>query len=736
MTINYDLAGAKVTPLAKRIADDRGIDVSAVQGSGYAGRIFSRDLDNIAGAESIKPVETGPMAGTGMPRLMTPLSMAGGAPSPAGIAGQRAAVFDKTGYLTDDPAMKPGSYTEPVSRMEPAGFTAPVSRMEPESYAAPERRMTFASYTAPERRTEPESYAAPERRMTFTNYEAPERRTEPASYATPERRTEPASYVAPERRMAPASYEAPERRMAPASYEAPERRMDPASYAAPERRMEQASYEAPERRMEPASYEVPERRMAPASFETIERRTAPESYAAPERRTEPASYAAPERRMEPASFETIERRTAPESYAAPERRTAPASYEAPERRTEPASYETIERLMEPASYTAPERRTEPESFTAPERRMEPASYAAPERRTEPASYEAPERRTEPSSYTAPERRTEPESYTAPERRMEPASYAALERRTEPEADAAPESRIEPADDAAPESRMVHTLHAVPDNRISPEDYIAPEAMPAQAPVDPDAGYINKPSTGAMIAAAISADHDVAGVMRMNDSRRSVADASAKSASQTAAVTQHMETDITALLSLLGRINAGAEKYKYIPIAAFYIKALAVCVREKERFRMRLSDAGDTYLLMDGAHIGFQLVMGDALVTPVIRSADIKPLEEIAAEVILLGEKAKRGDILDSDCRGGVLTLLDKGESGIYAFTPIIKQPESAIAGIGAPYQRLIMTERGIENRHFVMQSLTFDHRVINGREADEFQRRLKEILEEPGPFVG
>ena len=254
--------------------------------------------------------------------------------------------------------------------------------------------------------------------------------------------------------------------------------------------------------------------------------------------------------------------------------------------------------------------------------------------------------------------------------------------------------------------------------------------------EPESAPVEGPSTGAMIAAAISADSDVAGVMRMNDIRRSVAEASAKRAAQTAAVTQFMETDVTELSGLLERVNATRERQKQISFTAFYLKAIAFCVRENERFRMRLSDDQGAYLVMEGAHIGLQVGAGDGVVTPVIREADIKTLDEIAEEVVFVSEKAKRGAVSETDCKGGAVTLLDKMASGIFAFTPIIKQPESAIIGIGAPYQRLIMTGIGIENRQFVMQSLTFDHRIMNGSEADEFQVRLKEILEEPGPLFG
>ena len=223
---------------------------------------------------------------------------------------------------------------------------------------------------------------------------------------------------------------------------------------------------------------------------------------------------------------------------------------------------------------------------------------------------------------------------------------------------------------------------------------------------------------------------------MNELRRIVAVMTADSAAQTAAVTQLMEMDITELLILLKRLNDTRDKLDQISLTALYIKSIALCVREKERFRMRLSKARNAYLLMDGAHIGLQVGIGDGFVTPVIRDADVKSPADIAREAAAFFDRAKHGGIKESDCRGAAISLLDKGESGVYAFTPIIKQPEPAILGIGAPYERLVMTGNGIENRQFVMQSLTFDHRVINGNEADDFQSRLQSILEEPESLFG
>jgi len=293
---------------------------------------------------------------------------------------------------------------------------------------------------------------------------------------------------------------------------------------------------------------------------------------------------------------------------------------------------------------------------------------------------------------------------------------------------------EPVQEAVP---TTEDISAIEDEQVI--EY-TPEPAETQEieykPVEEETTRDEKPSSGAMIEAAVSADDDVAGVMRMNDLRRFVAESTANSSRETAAVTQMMEMDITELFGLLYCINSTREKQAQISLTAVYLKTLAICIREKERFRMRLSKAKNAYLLMGGAHVGLQIGVGDGFVTPVIRDADVKSIEDISAEVIALKDKAKLGGFSERERRGAAITLLDKGDSGVYAFTPIIKQPESAILGIGAPYNRLIMTEKGIENRKFAIQSLTFDHRVIAGGEADDFQSMLKGILEAPEPVFG
>jgi pyruvate dehydrogenase E2 component (dihydrolipoamide acetyltransferase) len=197
------------------------------------------------------------------------------------------------------------------------------------------------------------------------------------------------------------------------------------------------------------------------------------------------------------------------------------------------------------------------------------------------------------------------------------------------------------------------------------------------------------------------------------------------------VTQHVEIDVTELVWLLARMNKDKAPPERIPLKAFYLKAMAICVKEKERFRLRLADAGDAYLLLDGANIGLQLNTPDGFATPVLRDADKKTLQEINAEVLAFVERAKHSGIPYEERRNGAITLLDKSDCGVFSFTPIINQPEASILGTGAPIERLVLESGDLKKKHFMTLSLTYDHRIINGTESALFQNRIKGLLENP-----
>jgi pyruvate dehydrogenase E2 component (dihydrolipoamide acetyltransferase) len=237
------------------------------------------------------------------------------------------------------------------------------------------------------------------------------------------------------------------------------------------------------------------------------------------------------------------------------------------------------------------------------------------------------------------------------------------------------------------------------------------------------------------AGAPGADDEVT-VINMNGVRRTIARRMSQSASETATVTQFMDMDATDMLELRRILNEGAAAGERITVTSFLVKAIATATREHERFRMQISEGADAFLLHRAVNVGIAVGMDEGLLVPVMHDADQKTLRVINAEVASLSRRAKDGSLFPHNYEGGVITLSNMGMYGVTAFTPIINQPEASILGVGAPMPRLTLTQQGVVVRSYITQSLTYDHRIINGTEAALFQQRVKELIENPEELTG
>ena len=225
------------------------------------------------------------------------------------------------------------------------------------------------------------------------------------------------------------------------------------------------------------------------------------------------------------------------------------------------------------------------------------------------------------------------------------------------------------------------------------------------------------------------------VIKMNGMRRVIAKRMAQSSNETATVSQFVEVDVTDLMYLRNEINTGKEKADKVTVTAFILRAMAIAAKEHERFRMQMGADGDSFVLIDDVNIGVAVGTAEGLTVPVLRGADLKTVEDLNTETADLAEKARAGKLSADAYAGGVITLTNMGMFGVTAFTPIINQPEASILGVGAPVERLVKEGDEIKARSFVYQSLTYDHRIINGTESALFQLRIKELLENPNQLL-
>ncbi|HHY54981.1 MAG TPA: 2-oxo acid dehydrogenase subunit E2 [Chloroflexi bacterium] len=171
--------------------------------------------------------------------------------------------------------------------------------------------------------------------------------------------------------------------------------------------------------------------------------------------------------------------------------------------------------------------------------------------------------------------------------------------------------------------------------------------------------------------------------------------------------------------------------------AYFIAAAVAALRAVPEVNSRFTDAG--IVRHARMHIGVAVALPDGLLVPVIRNADELSLAGIARALNDLVNRARDGLLKPDEIRGGTFTITNHGTGGSLVATPIINQPQSAILGVGAIVKRPVVrsssasllpsADDAIVIRPMVYLSLTFDHRVLDGAQADRFLTAVKEQLE-------
>jgi pyruvate dehydrogenase E2 component (dihydrolipoamide acetyltransferase) len=199
------------------------------------------------------------------------------------------------------------------------------------------------------------------------------------------------------------------------------------------------------------------------------------------------------------------------------------------------------------------------------------------------------------------------------------------------------------------------------------------------------------------------------------------------------VTHHDAADITEFEERRrARNEKGGVKITLVPLL---MKAMVAALRQFPQFNASLDLAGGNLVIKSYVNIGVAVDTPGGLLVPVVRDCDRKGLDEIAAEVAALSEKARTKGLSMPEMSGGCITLTSLGHIGGTGFTPIINAPEVAILGVtrAAPVARPA-ADGGVAWRQMLPLSLSYDHRVINGADAARFCRFLAERLADPELF--
>jgi pyruvate dehydrogenase E2 component (dihydrolipoamide acetyltransferase) len=194
------------------------------------------------------------------------------------------------------------------------------------------------------------------------------------------------------------------------------------------------------------------------------------------------------------------------------------------------------------------------------------------------------------------------------------------------------------------------------------------------------------------------------------------------------VTQQDLADVTDLDAFRKQQEGKGPK---LTVTAFALKAAAIALKQFPHFNASLDEAAGQLVLKRYYHIGVAVDTERGLLVPVLRDVDKKSVQQLAAEMNEIAERARQKKISADDMRGGTFTITNLGGIGGTGFTPIVNYPEVAILGMSRSRWQPVMRNNQAVPRFLLPLSLSYDHRVIDGADAARFTRRLADLLENP-----
>lgn len=223
--------------------------------------------------------------------------------------------------------------------------------------------------------------------------------------------------------------------------------------------------------------------------------------------------------------------------------------------------------------------------------------------------------------------------------------------------------------------------------------------------------------------------------KMSSLRRKVAERLVSVKNDTAMLTTFNEVDMKPIMDLRTKYkNKFKEKYGVsLGFMGFFAKAVAEALNKYPAVNGMID--GKEVIYHDYADIGVAVSTPKGLMVPVVRNAEQMKIHEIEAEIKRLAIKARDGKISLDDMTGGTFTITNGGVFGSMLSTPIINPPQSAILGMHNIVDRPIAVDGKVEIRPVMYVALSYDHRIIDGKESVSFLYAIKEMLENPAKLI-
>lgn len=219
---------------------------------------------------------------------------------------------------------------------------------------------------------------------------------------------------------------------------------------------------------------------------------------------------------------------------------------------------------------------------------------------------------------------------------------------------------------------------------------------------------------------------------MSTIRRKIAERLLSAQAGAAMLTTFNEVDMSAVMALRKRYqDRFTQKHGIkLGVMSFFVRAAVEALRAIPQINARIDGAE----IVDNHFydIGVAMSTDRGLMVPVLRDADRMSLAEIERAIAEFATKARAGKIALTDLEGGVFTITNGGVFGSMLSTPILNPPQSGILGMHAITDRPVAVDGRVEIRPMMYLALTYDHRLVDGREAVTFLVRVKEFIEQPG----
>jgi 2-oxoglutarate dehydrogenase E2 component (dihydrolipoamide succinyltransferase) len=218
-------------------------------------------------------------------------------------------------------------------------------------------------------------------------------------------------------------------------------------------------------------------------------------------------------------------------------------------------------------------------------------------------------------------------------------------------------------------------------------------------------------------------------------RQRIAQRLVEAQSTQALLTSFNEVDMTAVQELRARYKDRFEKEQGVKLGfmSFFVKA---CIEALKKFpAINASVDGTDVIYHEYYDIGVAVSTDRGLMVPIVRDADLKSFATIEKEIATYAKKAREGTIAIEDLTGGTFTITNGGVFGSLMSTPIVNAPQSAILGMHKTQERPMVVNGQIAIRPMMYLAVTYDHRIIDGREAVQFLVTVKECLEDPGRML-